>query len=359
MKKDYYEILGVDKKAPKEEIKKAFRTLAHKYHPDKKGGDDAKFKEINEAYSVLSDDNKRAQYDQFGQAGPNMGGFGGGGAGFNGFDFSQFTQGGSGNGFEFDFGDIFGDVFGGGGRRQQKRGRDISIDIELSFEDSVFGVERTVLLNKVSKCETCGGNGAEKGSEMITCNTCNGKGSIREVKKTFFGQFESVATCEVCHGSGKVPKVKCHTCAGKGIYKKESEIKVKIPAGIDNGEMIRLSGGGEAVSGGQTGDLYIKIYVKKHPIFKKEGENLIMDLNVKLTDALLGGEQAIKTLDGEINVKIPEGINHGEILRIKNKGVPISGHQRGDILIKVHLLMPKKISKEARKSIETLKKEGL
>lgn len=358
MKKDYYEILGVDKKAQKEDIKKAFRTLAHKYHPDKKGGDDAKFKEINEAYSVLSDDQKRAQYDQFGQAGPNMGG---GGAGFNGFDFSQFTQGGfnNGQGFEFDFGDIFGDVFGGTTRRQTKRGRDISIDIELSFEDSIFGAERTVLLNKVSKCDTCGGNGAEKGSEMVTCNTCNGKGSIREVKKTFFGQFESVAVCESCAGTGKVPKVKCHTCAGKGIYKKESEIKVKIPAGIDNGEMIRLTGGGEAVAGGQTGDLYIKIYVKKHAVYKKDGENLVMDLNVKLTDALLGGEQTVNTLDGEIKVKIPEGVTHGEILRIKGKGVPVSKHHRGDILIKVHLLVPKKLSKDARKTIELLKKEGL
>ena len=189
--KNYYEILGVDKKAQKEEIKKAFRTLAHKYHPDKKTGDDAKFKEINEAYSVLSDDQKRSQYDQFGSAGPNMGyggnpsGFGGG-QGFDGFDFSQFTQGGSGNGFEFDFGDIFGDVFGGASsRRQAKRGRDISIDLELSFEDSVFGVDRTVLLNKVSKCDTCNGSGAEKGSEMITCEKCNGKGSLREVKRTF------------------------------------------------------------------------------------------------------------------------------------------------------------------------------
>ena len=233
MKKDYYEILGVDKKSSKDDIKRAFRTLAHKYHPDKKTGDDAKFKEINEAYSVLSDDQKRAQYDQFGQAGP-AGGFGGANAGgFGGFDFSQFTQGGGGSGFEFDFGDIFGDVFGGGRRQQTKRGRDISIDIELTFEESVFGVERTVLLNKVSKCDTCGGSGAEKGSDMTTCNTCNGKGTLREVKKTFFGQFETTSTCDTCHGTGKVPKVKCHTCGGQGIYKKESEIKVKIPAGIE------------------------------------------------------------------------------------------------------------------------------
>ncbi|MEQ1561403.1 MAG: molecular chaperone DnaJ [Nitrospira sp.] len=359
MAKDYYQILGVDKKAQKEEIKKAFRTLAHKYHPDKKGGDDAKFKEINEAYSVLSDDQKRAQYDQFGSAGPSMGGSGFGGQGFDGFDFSQFTQG-NGQGFEFDFGDIFGDVFGGGGgRRQAKRGRDISVDIQISFEESVFGVERVILLNKVSKCDTCGGNGAEKGSELVTCSTCNGKGSIREMKRTFFGQFESVATCEICHGTGKTPKVKCNTCHGNGILKKETEIKVKIPSGIDDGEMIRLSGAGEAITGGQSGDLYIKIYVKKDQAFRKEGKNLVMDLGIKLTDALLGGEVTIKTLDGDIKVKIPEGVTHGEILRIKGKGVPYEKGYRGDILIKININIPKKLSRDARKTIEELKKEGL
>lgn len=357
MAKDYYQTLGIDKKASKDEIKKAFRTLAHKYHPDKKTGDDAKFKEINEAYSVLSDDQKRAQYDQFGSAGPNMGSGFGGGQGFEGFDFSQFTQGG--NGFEFDFGDIFGDVFGGGGRRQTKRGRDISIDTELTFEESVFGVERTVLLNKVSKCDTCGGNGSEKGTEQITCTKCNGNGSIREVKRTFFGQFETNATCDTCHGTGKIPKVKCSTCRGEGVLKKETEIKVKIPAGIDNGEMIRLSGGGEAISGGQSGDLYIKIYVKKHPIFRKEDVNLVMDLPVKLTDALLGSEVSIKTLDGEILLKVPEGLKHGEILKIKGKGVPYEKGYRGDILIKTSVVMPTKLSKSAKKAIQDLKNEGI
>ncbi len=363
MAKDYYEILGVDKKASKDDIKKAFRTLAHKYHPDKKTGDDAKFKEINEAYSVLGDDGKRSQYDQYGSAGPNAG-FGGGGSGFGGagfgdFDFSQFTQGGSGNGFEFDFGDIFGGAFGGNQRRQTKRGRDISIDIELTFEESIFGVERTVLLNKVSKCDNCGGNGAEKGSDLSTCSTCNGKGQIREMKRTFFGQFETTATCETCHGSGKVPKTKCGVCHGHGVVKKESEIKVKIPSGIEAGEMMRLSGGGEAISGGQTGDLYIKIHVKKHPLFRKEGNNLVMDYKVKLSDALLGGEVNLQTLDGDIKVKIPEGVAHGEILRIKGKGVPTDRGSRGDILIRVSVAMPKKLSKEAKKAIETLKEEGL
>ena len=364
MSKDYYDILGVDKKAPKEEIKKAFRNLAHKYHPDKKTGDDAKFKEINEAYSVLSDDQKRQQYDTYGQTfnggyGPSSGSGRSDSGGFGGFDFSQFTQGGGAD-FEFDLGDIFGNVFGGGRRgTQAKRGRDISIDIELSFEEAIFGVERTVLLNKVSKCDTCGGTGAERGSEVITCATCNGKGQIREVKRTFFGQFEQTATCEVCRGTGKVPKVKCHVCHGQGILKKETEIKVKIPAGIDNGEMIRLSGGGEAVLGGQAGDLYIKIYAKKHQIFRKEGHNLVMDLDVKLTEAILGGEHNINSLDGALKVKIPEGVNHGEILRIKGKGVPYDKNHRGDILIKLHILIPRKLSKETRKIVETLRQEGI
>ena len=360
MAKDYYSILGVNKQAPKDEIKKAFRTLAHKYHPDKKTGDDAKFKEINEAYSVLSDDGKRQQYDTYGSAGPSpFGNSGSASSGFDGFDFSQFTQGGNNGGFEFDFGDLFGNAFGGNRRAQAKRGRDISIDIELSFEESIFGVERTVLLNKVSKCDICGGNGAEKGSELIKCLTCNGNGQIREVKRTFLGQFETTNTCEACLGTGKVPKTKCNTCRGVGILKKESEIKVKIPAGIDNGEMMRLTGGGEAVSLGQTGDLYIKIYVKKHQVFKKDSHNLVMDLNLKLTDALLGAEEVVKTLDGDIKVKIPEGVTHGEVLRIKGKGVPFDKHYRGDILIKLHILIPKKLTKEAKRIIESLKKEGV
>lgn len=363
MAKDYYQSLGVGKKASKEEIKKAFRTLAHKYHPDKAGGDDTKFKEINEAYSVLSDEKKKQQYDMYGSSdfgGAQSGGGFNGGQGFGGFDFSQFTQGGQGANFDFDLGDIFGDVFGGQRQRAQtKRGRDISIDTELSFEDSIFGVERTVLLNKTSVCEVCRGTGAEKGSEMTECHICNGKGNIREIKQTFFGQFESSKVCDICHGVGKVPKVKCHNCHGHGILKKESEIKVRIPAGIDNGEMIRLTGAGEAITGGQSGDLYIKIYVKKHPLFRRENQNLITDLNIRLSQALLGGDYILKTLDGDITLKIPEGIAFGEVLRVKGKGVPYDKNKRGDILVKINIILPKKLSKEARKAIDDLKKEGI
>ena len=369
MAKDYYKTLGVEKGAGGDEIKKAFRTLAHKYHPDKKGGNADKFKEINEAYSVLSDEKKRAQYDQFGD-GFSSGGFNpdaqGSGfssaSGFGDFDFSQFTQGGFGQsgGFEFDLGDIFGDVFGGGRRqRQQARGRDISIDIELSFEESIFGVERVILLNKTSVCDICDGTGAEKGSELVTCATCGGKGSIREMKRTIFGQFATTKTCEVCHGAGKVPKIKCSRCRGAGVLKRESEIKVKIPSGIDDGEMIRLSGGGEAVQGGVTGDLYIKVHIKKHPLFRRDGQNLVTDLNIKLSQALLGGDYILKTLDGDITVKIPEGVAFGETLRIKGKGVPYDGRNRGDILIKINIVMPRKLSKDAKRAVDELKREGV
>jgi len=367
MAKDYYEILGIDKKATKDEIKKAFRSLAHKYHPDKKGGDAEKFKEANEAYSVLSDDQKRAQYDTYGQ---NFSGAGNAGAGFSGnwqdfaqqsgFDFSGFQNG---NGFSaegFDLGDIFGEFFGGGGSRRSraKRGRDISIDIELNFEEAVFGVNRAILLNKISVCQTCDGSGGKKGTENITCQTCNGKGKLREIKKSIFGSIEMTHACETCGGSGKVPKEKCNICDGLGILKKEEEIKIKIPSGIDNGEMIRLSGGGEAVKGGASGDLYIKVHVKRHKTFHKEGNDLIMNLDVKLSDALLGAKIDIQTLDGLSTLHIPEGINTGDILQIKNKGVPTQ-NKRGDILINIKVILPKKLSKTAKEAVEKLKEEGV
>jgi len=374
MTRNYYDILGVDKKASKDEIKRAFRTLAHKYHPDKKGGNAEKFKEASEAYSVLSDDQKRSQYDMYGQtfAGANTGSQGFGGFQGNwedfakqtGFDFSGFANGAQG-GFStegFDLGDIFGEFFGGGRRSQsasRRRGRDISIDIELNFEEAVFGVERTILLNKVSVCHVCNGTGSKKGTEMVTCQTCNGKGKIREMKRSIFGSIEMTRACETCSGSGKVPKEKCNFCDGLGILKREEEIKIKIPAGIDNGEMIRLSGAGEAVRGGTSGDLYIKTHIKKHKIFRKEGSNLIMNLDVKLSDALLGAKIDIQTLDGLSTLNIPEGVNTGDILQIKGKGVPDQNRNRGDILIHIRVALPKKLSKSAREAIQKLREEGM
>lgn len=358
MSKDYYQILGVEKNASKEDIKKAFRKLAQKYHPDKAGGDEAKFKEINEAYGILSDDKKRAEFDSYGRvfsdgAGPGQGqGFG---TDFGGFDFSNF----SGQGFQdFDLGDIFSEFFSGRSERT-KRGRDISIDVELSFEEAIFGVDRRILLNKTSVCGKCGGNGGEPGAETVVCPTCNGKGKIHEVKKSFIGSFATVRTCENCRGKGKIPKVKCSECRGSGVIRSEQEISVKIPPGIDDGEMIRLAGVGEAVSGGNAGDLYIKVHVKSHSVFRKEGANLVMDLGIKLTDALLGAEYSVKTLDGDIKLKIPEMISFGEILRVKGKGVPNEKGRRGDLLVKISIEFPNKISKEAKRIIDQLRKEGI
>lgn len=358
MSKDYYKILGVDKNASKEDIKKAFRKLAHQHHPDKTGGDETKFKEANEAYSVLSDDAKRQQYDTFGSAGPGGAGFGGfGGQGFGGFDFSGFQQ--NGQGFEFDLGDIFGEFFGGGRSERTRRGRDISVDIEISFREAIFGIDRKIHVTKTSKCSTCGGNGAKSGSGMKTCDTCNGKGKVQETKRSFMGNFSTVRACTDCHGTGQVPKEKCSDCKGEDVVNRQQEIVVKIPAGIENGEMIRLTGAGEAIPGGISGDLYIKVHVEDHPVFVKEGQNILMDLDIKLSKALLGGEENIDTLDGDVTLKIPEGIAYGEVLRIKGKGVPNEKGKRGDLLVRINIDIPKRLSRNAEKLIEELKKEGL
>ena len=365
MSKDYYETLGVNKSASKEEIKKAFRVLAHKHHPDKNGGDDKKFKEVNEAYQVLSDDKKRANFDRFGSA--DMGGFSqgqggqqGGFGGFGGFDFS-----GGNGGVEFDMGDlgdIFGDFFGGGmGRsnRGVKKGRDLSTEINLTFEESIFGVSKEVVLNKTSTCDSCNGTGGKKGTKMETCKVCNGQGKVREVKRSIFGNISNVKTCEECMGTGQIPKEKCPDCKGSGVRKKEEKIKVNIPAGINPGEMVKMNGMGEAISNGKSGDLYIKVNISSHPIYKRQGLNLTMELPIKLTDSLLGMTYKLKTLEGNtVEVSIPEGIKHGELLRVRGKGVP-SSSGRGDIIIHISINLPNKISNKAKDLIGKLKEEGL
>ncbi len=362
--KDYYQILGVDKKASPDEIKKAFRKLAHKYHPDKGGTDEAKFKEITEAYSVLSDDKKRREYDAYGQAFPGGRPSGGGGqGGFGGFDFSGFQQGFGGGDVEFDFGDIFGDIFAGGrggGQRGKPRGRDISIDLEIPFKDAIFGTERKVLIAKVSTCEVCNGNGAKPGTELETCKTCSGSGRVHEVRNSILGQFTSVRTCNVCDGTGKVPKEKCVECKGHGTKRKEQEIQIAIPAGIDNGEMIRMAQQGEAIKGGTSGDMYVKVHVKPHSVFKREGTNLVMDLPVKLTDALLGTTVPIETLEGKVlEVNIPPMKRAEELLRVRGKGVPTGANSRGDLIIRLETALPQKLSSKAKKALEDLKGEGL
>src|SRR3989344_5011795 len=356
MSKDYYETLGVNKGASKEEIKKAFYKLAHKYHPDKKEGNEAKFKQVNEAYQTLSDDDKRAKYDQFGPQYANMGGGHAGHqqGGFGGFDFSGFGGDFQNGNAEFDFGnlnDIFSDFFTGGmgGRRTQaRRGRDISTEVQISFSDSIFGITRKVLITKTSNCLTCNGSGAKVDSKMETCKTCNGQGQIRESKRTIFGNVASNKVCEVCLGTGEVQKEICATCKGKGVLRREEEISIVIPAGIRDGEMIRITGMGEAISKGTAGDLYVKINVAPHAVFKRDGHDLVMNLNLKLSDALLGTEYPIQTLDGEIKVTIPEGVMVNEILRVRGKGVPVGKNKRGDLLIKLNIKLPSKISRQAR-----------
>ena len=363
MSKDYYQILGVEKKASKDDVKKAFRKLAHKYHPDKKGGDELKFKEASEAYSILSDDKKRAEYDSYGRVFSGSGGASQGG--FEGFDFSQFGGFGGGQGFNVNVEDIFSgfsDIFGG---RQAKRGRDISIDIELPFKEAIFGVTRKVLITKDSTCNKCKGSGAEPDTKTKTCPTCNGKGQVVESQRSPFGVFQSVSICKTCHGKKTVPEKPCTQCKGLGVERREEEISISVPPGIDNGQVMRMSGVGEAMPGAQAGDLYIKIHVTPDSKFRKEGYNLVTDLPIKITDALLGAEYKIQTLDGETTVKIPPLRSVDEILRIKGKGVPMEASsnpqkgRRGDLMIRVKVEFPKKLSRDAKKALEELKEEGV
>ena len=350
--KDYYKILGLEKGASKEDVKKAFRKLASQYHPDKKTGDEAKFKEVSEAYSILGDEKKRVEYDTYGQT------FSGGGPG-GGFNWAQA---GDFNGMEFDLGDIFenfSDVFGGGfGGRRQKRGHDISIDIQLPFREAIFGTERTVVLNKTNVCNTCTGSGANPGSAMTTCTTCNGQGKIRESRRSMLGNFTTVRECDVCKGRGEVPKEKCKSCNGVGAKRSAVEINIKVPPGIQNGEVIRMAGQGEAMPGGTAGDLYIKLHVLVDKNIKREGHNLFRVVSVKLTDALLGATYDIETLDGTTAVNIPPGAQNGDVLRIKDKGVPHQ-NRRGDFEIKLKVETPTKLSRKARKLVEELREEGI
>jgi molecular chaperone DnaJ len=349
MNKDYYDILGLQKGASKDEVKKAFRKKAAEHHPDKKTGDEEKYKEVTEAYAVLGDEKKKAEYDTYGQSFSGAGG--GGGGPFGGGGFQQ-------GGMDFDMNDIFSQFGFGGGGQQAKRGRDISIDINLKFEDAVFGVTRKVLLTKTNICDTCAGSGAKPGTDLSSCTTCNGQGKVREQRQSIMGSFTTVRECNTCNGSGKIPKERCGTCVGVGVAKTEEEIGIKIPAGIQNGEVIRMTGRGEAIPHGQAGDLYIKIHAEPHKTIKREGTTLSTTLPIKLTDALLGSTYSVQTLDGAIDIKIPAGVTHGELVRIKEKGVP-SERGRGDFMVRVSVETPKKLSKKARKLVEELQGEGI
>jgi len=355
MGKDYYQILGIVKGASDEEIKKAFRVLAHKYHPDKEGGDEAKFKEINEAYQVLSNPQKKAQYDQFGQTfdqGGGPGGFGG---------FGGFQNG----GVNFDMGDIsemFGDMFGmGSGRgRRQSRGNDIEVNAQIGFVEAAFGAEKTFELYKPVACAACSGTGIPPGAKMSTCKRCEGKGRIRQIQRTMLGSFESVVTCNECQGAGNIPESRCKECAGEGVKREKSSVTVKIPAGIDDGETIRVQGQGEAgVRGTPSGDLYLHIRVKSDPRFERDGFDVYSNLEVGFADAALGTTKPIETLDGELDVKIPSGVQSGEEIRLKGRGVPhLRGSGRGDHYVRVIVKTPKHLSRKAKQLLEELKDEG-
>lgn len=362
MAKDYYEILGISKTASEDEIKKAYRKLAHKYHPDKGAGNEDKFKEVNDAYQVLSDKEKRGQYDQYGQtfedAQRNGQGFGGGFQGNpfgGGFDFSGFS---GGEGVEFDLGDIFGDIFGSQKSRQarRERGIDLEMPLTISFEEAVFGVERELTLEKKDACKTCGGNGAKPGTKVVTCSTCHGQGQIRTTRRTVFGNIASSSTCDTCDGSGQVPEDPCDTCKGAGILRQEKTIQVKIPAGIDDGQRVAVRGEGElGYRGSKPGDLYLSIRVKPHKDIKRQGYDLYKDLPVSFTQAALGTKLTVTTLDGDIELKIPNGTQPGKVLRVAGKGVPvINSSRRGDLFITVRVIIPHKLSKQETDLIKKL-----
>src|SRR3989344_225460 len=357
--KNYYNILGLEQGASTDEIKKAFHKLAHKYHPDKKGGDEAKFKEINEAYQVLSDERKRRAYDTHGTGwNSGEGGAGPSGGDWDFGDFAGFSGQSAQGGVSWDLGDLFGEFFGGRSASGGRRGRDISVDVQIPFADSIFGSERTMLIAKVGVCDRCQGSGGEPGAVMKKCATCNGQGKLHEARRSFLGSFSTVRECNHCVGRGEIPESRCTTCRGHGVVKRNEEVRIAIRAGIQNGEMIRLTGRGEAVPRGSAGDLYVKVHVERHKVFQRDGDNLVMDLSVKLSDALLGAEYKVEALDGSINVKIPEGVSPGEILRVKGRGVPTSPSKRGDLYLKVSIKIPPKLSRKAQKMIEDLRAEG-
>ena len=364
MAKNYYDLLGVDKKSDKDVIKKAFYKLAAKHHPDK-GGDEAKFKEVNEAYQVLSDEKKRKEYDMYGQtfsgAGANTGAGQQQGGPFGGFGSQGFGD----INIDFDdIGDIFGDMFGGafsgGFGKQERRGRDISMDIEITFKESIFGAQRNVVINKTSKCETCKGSGGKESSGKVTCSKCNGQGRMYETKRTFMGAMQTVRNCDDCSGIGQVYKDKCGDCKGAGVKNGRSEINIAVPAGINPGEMIKIMGDGEAIKGGTSGDMFVKIYIAKDKKWSRSGSDLVTEHKIKLSDALLGFTHTVEALDGTIEIEIAGGVAIDEVVRVAGRGVPSQNKRsRGDALIKLNIELPKKLSKEARKKIEELREDGI
>ena len=362
-KRDYYEVLGVQKGATDAEIKKAYRRLAKENHPDLHPGDkeaESRFKEINEAYEVLSDSDKRSRYDQFGFAGvdPNSaaggGGFGGGFAG--GFDFG-------------DLGDIFGSFFGGGfgggrARTGPQRGESLRMGLTITFEEAAFGCEKEVTLDRVEQCETCHGSGAAAGTSPETCPNCHGSGQVQQRRQTPMGVFATTTTCPRCGGKGKIISNPCKDCGGTGQVRRRKTVKVSIPAGIDNGQTISLRGQGNAGrNGGPSGDLLLVISVLPHQLFRRDGEDVYCDAPITFTQAVLGGEMEIPTIDGKVKYTIPEGTQTGTTFRLRGKGIPnVNGRGRGDQFVTVHIETPRNLNREQKEALrkfsETLKENN-
>ncbi|WP_038346415.1 molecular chaperone DnaJ [Acinetobacter sp. A47] len=345
-KRDYYEVLGVSKTASDDEIKKAYRKLAMKYHPDRNPDNaeaEEKFKEASEAYEVLSDSEKRSMYDRAGHS-AFEGGFGGAGGGFGGFSAEDiFSQ----------FGDIFGGAFGGGGRQQQRqrRGSDLRYVMELTLEEAVKGVKKTITFTAPAPCETCDGKGSKNPNDVETCRTCHGAGQVRMQQ----GFFSVQQTCSTCRGQGKIIKNPCKSCHGSGVADRQQTLEVTIPAGVDNGDRVRLTGKGEAIRDGQAGDLYVEVVVREHEIFQRDGADLYMDVPVSIADAALGKEIEIPTLEGRVSLKIPEGTQTGKLFRLRGKGVrPVRSSMVGDLLCRIVVETPVNLTSRQRELLKEL-----
>jgi len=359
MAKDFYGILGVDKSASQDDIKKAYRKMSKELHPDKhKGNKDAeqKFKEVNEAYEVLSDPQKRQMYDQFGSAGPGGAGFGNAGAGgFGGFDFSNFA------GDASSFADIFEGFFGGGGgggrRRGEERGQDREVEMQVDLSDVVEGVRRTFDLRRLRACDRCSGNGAEPGASVVTCKECGGTGQVTRTAQSFFGVVQQRTVCPTCRGAGSIPEKTCTKCSGEGRLAETSAVTVDVPAGIDDGQTLRLRGEGDAGRrGSPAGDLYVHVRVKPDPRFTREGSDIRGETTVPVVDVLLGTEVEVPTVHGNVTLKVPAGSQPEQIFRIKGKGLPqLNSSRMGDHYVTLKVEIPTRLSREERKLLEEWK----
>jgi molecular chaperone DnaJ len=355
-KRDYYEVLGISKTASADEIKTAFRRAAIEHHPDR-GGDEAKFKEINEAYEILKDPEKKKRYDQFGHAG-----VGGESAGYN--PFGSYSTGGQNVNFDFGdlgLGDIFSSFFGGGSpnQRQSNRGADVETRVEITFEQAIFGTEVPISMTLSDTCHHCKGTTAEPGYELKTCDTCKGQGQVVSSMRTVFGNIQQATICPTCKGSGKVPEKQCTVCHGSGVVSKKQDIKLKIPAGIEDGTTIRLREHGEAIANGPKGDLYVNVRVKAHKKFTREGDLILSNEHVSMVDAALGGEIDVETVDGAIRMKVPAGTQSGSDFKLSGHGVPhLKGSSRGAHIVTITVDIPTKLSKEQEKLLKDFKASG-